>query len=56
MRHSGLVKYNGQDFTLYNSSNSRLPEDDIWAFEIDELDRIWIGTGGGGLTMFNGDE
>jgi len=50
------VKYNGEEFTVYNRNNSGLPEDDIWALEIDDLDRIWIGTWGGGLAMLKGEE
>ena len=53
----GLRKFapgNNSTFTLYNTSNSGLPNDYILALMADPSGDIWIGTAGGGLVRFNG--
>jgi len=39
----GLVKYDGANFNLYNTSNSDLPSNNITALCIDEEGILWIG-------------
>ena len=39
---SGLIKYNGNTFTVYNSQNSPLPFDYISGIAVDLNDNIWI--------------
>ncbi|HOZ30439.1 MAG TPA: T9SS type A sorting domain-containing protein [Bacteroidales bacterium] len=51
---NGLFKWNGDDWTHYNSENSGLPHDVMHCIVIDENDIMWIGTGYGGLTRFDG--
>ena len=44
-----------QEWTVYNTSNSGLPNDSIYALAIDEQGNKWIGTRGGGLAKFDGE-
>lgn len=54
---NGLVKYDGTNWTIYNTSNSPIPNNSVISLEIDQDDNIWIGTGGsnntGGLAKFD---
>ncbi len=54
----GLAKFDGQNWTVYNSSNSGLPENTVMSIAIDDLGNKWIGTNGGsqggGLSRFDG--
>ncbi len=47
---NGLVKYDGTNWTIYNTGNSPIPNDNVISLEIDINDNIWIGTGGSGNT------
>ena len=49
----GLAKFDGTKWTVYNTSNSGLPNDYITSIAIDYLGNKWIGTGGG-LSRFDG--
>lgn len=50
----GLIKYDGKNITLYDSSNSPLPKDAvIYDITVDNFDNVWIGTYG--LLKFDGD-
>ena len=40
-------------FSIYNSTNSNLPNDKVLTLHEDHLGNIWAGTFGGGVTMFN---
>ena len=51
--YNGLAKFDGVNWTVYNTSNSGLPGDYITAIAIDSLGNKWIGTGGG-LVKFDG--
>jgi ligand-binding sensor domain-containing protein len=46
-RGGGLAKFDGVNWTVYNTSNSGLPNKYITAIAIDSLGNKWIGTGGG---------
>jgi ligand-binding sensor domain-containing protein len=45
----GLAKFDGSSWTVYNSSNSGLPSNSVYAIAIDGEGNKWIGTWGGGL-------
>jgi ligand-binding sensor domain-containing protein len=49
-----LAKFDGVNWTVYNTSNSGLPNNDVWAIAIDGQGNKWIGTDGGGLAKFDG--
>jgi ligand-binding sensor domain-containing protein len=50
----GLAKFDGVNWTVYNTSNSGLPSNYIRALAIDEKGNIWIGTASQGLVKFDG--
>jgi hypothetical protein len=50
----GLVKFDGTNWTVFNTANSGLPSNLIWPIVVDAYDDIWIGTYNSGLTMFDG--
>jgi len=61
-----LIKYNGADFTIFDTSNSILPSGYINDIDIDKYNNIWISvhgywdrainkTYGGGLVIYNPD-
>ena len=49
----GLLKYNGSDWTLYNTLNSDIPDDAVLDITIDPLGTIWISTFSG-IASFDG--
>ena len=54
----GLIKYDGNDFTHYNSSNTPIPEDFVSSIAIDSKDNIWFSSSRfrrGGLVKFDGN-
>jgi ligand-binding sensor domain-containing protein len=53
-RMDGFAKFDGVNWTVYNTSNSGLPNNRIWAIAIDGQGNKWIGTYGGGLAKFDG--
>ena len=48
----GLVKFDGKNWTNFNTSNSGLPDDNIHAIAIDKQGKKWIGTYNG-LAVFD---
>ena len=53
--HSGLVRFDGQDFSIFNRWNTpELRSDRITALHEDEEGSLWVGTYGGGLHMLRG--
>lgn len=44
---AGLSRFDGVGFKNYTSSNSGLPDDDVYSIEIDKLKHKWIGTASG---------
>jgi ligand-binding sensor domain-containing protein len=50
----GLAKFDGINWTVYNTSNSGLPDNYVYAIAIDGQGNKWIGTLGGGLAKFDG--
>jgi ligand-binding sensor domain-containing protein len=50
----GLAKFDGVNWTVYNTSNSGLPGNSVNAIAIDGQGNKWIGTYGGGLAKFDG--
>ena len=47
----GLVKFDGVNWTVYNTWNSGLPDNNVRSIVIDRLGNKWIGTNGG-LAVF----
>jgi ligand-binding sensor domain-containing protein len=41
----GLAKFDGVNWTVYNTSNSGLPDNYVYAIAIDGQGNKWIGTG-----------
>ena len=50
----GLVKFDGTNWTVYNTSSSGLPYNRIACIVIDAEGNKWIGTSEGGLAKFDG--
>ena len=50
----GLAKFDGQHWSVYSTTNSGLPNDDIRSLVIDQSGNVWVGTYGGGLAKFDG--
>ena len=55
----GLLKYDGNTFTKYNSKNTAMPEDIVWDIEVDSKNNLWIAScriRQGGLVKYDGTE
>ena len=55
----GLMKYDGNYFTLYNSSNTPMPIDFVEAIKIDSKNNIWFisrNISRGGVVKYDGNE
>jgi ligand-binding sensor domain-containing protein len=50
--YGGLAKFDGNNWTVFNTANSGLPHNDVRGIVIDGHNK-WIGTIGGGLAKFN---
>jgi surface antigen len=50
----GLSRFDGVNWTVYNTSNSGLPDNRVTTIVIDIQGNKWIGTYGGGLAKFDG--
>ena len=50
----GVVKFDGINWVIYNTSNSELVNNNITAIIEDIYGNIWIGTSGGGVSKFDG--
>ena len=53
----GVWKYDGREFTLYNSRNTAMPEDIIWSIAVDSQNNIWMAScrvRQGGLVKYDG--
>ena len=50
---TGLTKFDGTNWEVFNTSNSELPSNQVRSIAVDELDNIWIGTENG-LAKFDG--
>jgi len=49
---AGLTRFNGREFTVYNSSNG-LAAENIFDITEDNKGNLWIGGMGGGISMFD---
>jgi hypothetical protein len=47
----GLARFDGQDWKVYDKSNSNLPDNEVNKIIVDKNDYIWMGTYAG-LTLF----
>ena len=54
--HGGLVKYDGLNWTVYDTSNSNIPTNHLNCIAIDNYKNKWIGTIGEGLVKFDGTD
>ncbi|MFQ6066176.1 MAG: two-component regulator propeller domain-containing protein, partial [bacterium] len=45
-------KFDGETWTVYDTDNSGLPYDSVYALAIDQQGNKWIGTDGGGLAVY----
>ncbi len=52
LQGAGLVKFDGENWTVYKKSNSRLPDDRVNTLTIDKWNNIWVGTDSGGLAVY----
>ena len=55
----GLMKFDGVNFTLYDSSNTTIPEDFVYSIAIDSKDNIWFTScrfRKGGIVKYNGSD
>jgi len=53
----GIWKYDGNEFTLYNSQNTAMPEDVVWSIAVDSKNNIWFASCRflqGGLMKYDG--
>jgi ligand-binding sensor domain-containing protein len=53
----GIVRYDGVNFTLFNSLNTTIPEDFVYSIDIDSKDNIWFTScrfREGGIVKFDG--
>jgi ligand-binding sensor domain-containing protein len=48
----GLAKFDGTNWTVFNTMNSGLPDDSVYAVAMDGSDTIWAGTRMGGLAAY----
>lgn len=51
---NGLYKYDGVQWSQYNSSNSPMPGDMITSLAFDKSDRLWVGIADLGVCSFDG--
>ena len=51
----GFAKYNGEEWTFFNSLNSQLPGDEITGLELASDKKLWISTRWNGLAVYNTD-
>jgi hypothetical protein len=50
----GLAKFDDNNWTVYNTSNSGIGDNDVYAVAIDASNTKWLATYGGGLVKFDG--
>ncbi|HET6992798.1 MAG TPA: two-component regulator propeller domain-containing protein, partial [Bacteroidia bacterium] len=51
---AGIGKYNGTTWTVYNTSNSGLPNNNVQCLAFDNAGNMWVGLTYNGLAKFNG--
>ena len=49
----GFYQFDDNQWTLFNTKNSSLPDDHVWTIVIDENNTKWLGTIGGGVAAYN---
>ena len=50
---NGLNRYDGTNFKKYNLKNSQIGSNDISSLHVDKKGRLWIGTIGGGVNIYD---
>lgn len=51
---NGLGKFDGKRWSIFNTTNSGLPNDTVTSVAVDDYDVVWVGTLSGGLAEFDG--
>ena len=51
---SGVIKFDGLTFKQYKREDG-VANPEIWNIHIDDYDRVWIGTYGGGVGFYDGE-
>jgi len=51
---SALVKYDGEEWTVFTTENSNLPTEHVWNLVADSLGNLWMS--GDGLIMYDGND
>jgi hypothetical protein len=54
-RHGGLVKFNDTTWTIYDNTNSGIPDYSINQIVIDKYGNKWIGTANSGIAVYTKD-
>ena len=55
----GLLKFDGDTFTRYDSQNTAMPEDVVWSIAVDSRNNIWLAScrfRQGGLVKYDGSQ
>jgi len=56
--NAGLIKFDGEGFNIYNTTNSPLAEDVVWSIAVDDDNVLWLAScrfRQGGLMKFDGE-
>ncbi len=53
--YTGLHRFDGQNFTIFNAENSTIPSTNVLRMELDSHDDIWVGTLHGIARFKNGE-
>ena len=51
-----LIRYNADEWTVFDSLNSSLPDNNITALSMDDSNNVWIGTANGGIIKLTGTD
>ena len=49
-----LTKGNGQNVTIFDTTNSNMTDPDLWSIAVDSRGNKWMGTSKNGLVKFDG--
>ncbi len=52
---AGLTKFDGTNWTTFDTQNSGLPSDDVQSVAISQTGEVWTATKGAGIAHFNGN-
>lgn len=52
--YSGVSKFDGNSWTVYNTTNSKIVSNNISCIAIDNQGKVWVATSDSGVSVFNG--